>query len=353
MPEEMMRAALFHDFGGPEVVILDRVTRPRPGAAEALIEVRAAAFNHLDLWVRRGIGIDTTMPHIGGSDVAGVVAEVGEGGDPQLIGTRVLIDPSLSCGRCRDCVRGEVSLCPEFRILGEHTNGGFAEYVVAPIANLHPVPDHISFRTAAALPVSYQTAWRALIGRARLRPAEEVLVLGASGGTAIAAIQIALLAGATVHAVTSGPENVERVRALGAHHVMDRMEVDFSREVYQRAGRRGVDVVVENVGAATWEGSVRALAPGGRLVTYGATAGAKVEIDLRRLFWRQLELIGTTMASRAEFRAMLRAVWSQRLAPVVDEVLPLEEARAGHERLEQGAVFGKLLVAPDPARAED
>lgn len=349
MPDDTMRAALFHEHGGPEVVRVEEVPRPRPGRGEALVEVRAAALNHLDLWVRRGIGIDTTMPHIGGSDIAGVVAGVGAGVTDALVGARMVVDPSLSCGRCDACVRGEVSLCRDLRILGEHLDGGLAEYVVVPASNLHPIPDHVSFRTAAALPVAYQTAWRALLSRARLRPGEEVLVIGASGGTAAAAVQIALLAGATVHAVTSGRENVERVRSLGAHHVIDRLEVDFSREVYQRTGRRGVDIVVENVGAATWEGSVRALAPGGRLVTYGATAGARVELDLRRLFWRQLELIGTTMASRAEFRAMLRAAWSGRLQPVIADVLPLDSTRDAHERLERGESFGKILVAPDPS----
>jgi NADPH:quinone reductase-like Zn-dependent oxidoreductase len=342
-----MRAAIFHEFGPPSVVRVEEVEDPAPGPGEVLVEVRAAAFNHLDLWVRRGLPIETTMPHIGGSDVAGIVVELGEGVDDLRIGARVVVNPTLFCGRCAACREGNEVFCVRFRVWGEHTDGGFAELAVAPASNVHPIPDGISFETAACLPISYQTAWRALVTRARLREGEDVLVLGASGGTAIAAVQIALHLGARVHAVTSGARNVERVRALGASFVYDRQEVDFSRAAFEATGRRGVQVVVENVGTPTWDGSVRALAPGGRLVTYGATAGHRVELDLRRLFWRQLELIGTTMADRREFEAMLRAAWSGSLRPVIDSILPLDETRAGHERLEAGRQFGKVVVRPD------
>jgi NADPH:quinone reductase-like Zn-dependent oxidoreductase len=332
-----MRAAIFHEHGGPEQLRIEEVPRPTPGPGEVLVEVRAAALNHLDLWVRRGLPIETTMPHIGGSDIAGVVAETGE---------RVVVNPSLSCGRCRYCVAGETSLCPEYRIIGEHTDGGFAEFVAVPAENVHPIPDTLSFEAAAALPVSYQTAWRAVVSRGRVRAGEEVLVLGASGGTAIAAVQVAKLCGARVYAVTSGAENVARLRELGADVVYDRTEVDFSKEVYRDTGKRGVDVVVENVGEATWKGSVRALAKGGRLVTYGATTGPRAEVDLRVLFWKQVEIIGTTMASRAEFAEMLRVVFRGDLHPVIDRVLPLERAREAHERLEEGGQFGKIVLVP-------
>lgn len=341
-----MRAAIFHEHGGPEVVRIERVPRAalRPGTVR--VAVRACGMNHLDLWVRRGLPIEIEMPHIGGSDIAGVVAEVGAGVAGVEPGARVVVNPSLSCGRCRWCARGEEPLCREYRIIGEHLNGGFAESVVVPAGHVYPLPEQVSFETAAALPVSYGTAWRALVSRARLRPGEDVLVLGASGGTAVAAIQVARLCGARVFAVTSGAANVERVRALGADVVYDRLEVDFSREIFRDTGREGVDVVVENVGEATWKGSLRALAPGGRLVTYGATTGPHAALDLRVLFWKQLEIIGTTMSSRAEFEAMLRAVFHGALQPVVDEVLPLEEAAAAHRRLEAGDVFGKLVLRP-------
>jgi NADPH:quinone reductase-like Zn-dependent oxidoreductase len=341
-----MRAAIFHETGGPEVVRIEEVPTPRPGPGEVLVQVKAAAMNHLDLWIRRGLPIDTTMPHIGGSDVAGVISEVGEGVDAGRVGQRVVVNPSLWDGTCEWCRRGEESMCPRFRIMGEHTNGGFAEYLAAAADHVYPLPDGYAFEDAAALPISYMTAWRALHSRARLRPGEDVLVLGASGGTAIAAVQIALGIGARVFAVTSGADNVERLRGLGAAFVYDRAQQDWPAALNADTGRRGVDVVVENVGAATWKGSLRALAQGGRLVTYGATAGPKVEIDIRALFWRQVSLLGTTMASKAEFEAMLQAAFSGALRPVIDTVMPLDHARQAHERLEAGGQFGKIVLVP-------
>jgi NADPH:quinone reductase-like Zn-dependent oxidoreductase len=340
-----MRAGIFHDNGGPEVLRIEEVQRPTPGAGEVLVRVAACGLNHLDLWIRRGLPIETTMPHIGGSDIAGTVAEPGDGVEGFSGGERVVVNPSLWCGRCRECVRGEQSMCETYRIVGEHTDGGFAEYVAVPAHNCHPLPDGFSFEEAAALPISYQTAWRALVTRAAVRAGEDVLVLGASGGTAIAAIQIAKVAGARVFAVTSGREKVARVQALGADFVYDRTEVDFSRAVYQETGRRGVDIVVENVGEATWKGSLRALARGGRLVTYGATTGHRGETDLRLLFWKQLQLIGSTMANVAEFRAMLDAAFRRDFVPVIDSVMTLRSLADAHARLEAGGQFGKVIVS--------
>jgi NADPH:quinone reductase-like Zn-dependent oxidoreductase len=303
-------------------------------------------MNHLDLWVRRGLPIETTMPHIGGSDIAGTVAEVGFGVAGWQKGDPVVVNPILFCGVCEFCMRGQESLCLRFRILGEHTDGGFAEAVAVPASALHRLPDGFPFERAAALPVSYQTAWRALVHQAAVRPGEDVLILGASGGTAIAALQVARLMGARIFAVTAGEENVERVRALGADVVYDREQVDFSKEIRRDTDRRGVDVVVENVGEATWAASLRALAPAGRLVTYGATSGPRGDTDLRVVFWRQLRIIGSTMASRAEFSEMLRVALRGRLEPVVDRVMPLAEARAAHERLGAGEQFGKIVLVP-------
>lgn len=341
-----MRAAIFHENGGPEVVRIEQVARPAPGPGQLLVQVRAAALNHLDLWVRRGIPIETTMPHIGGSDIAGVVVEAGEGVAAERVGERVVVNPGLWCGHCRECARGEESMCERYRIVGEHTDGGFTEFVAVHEDRAYPIPDDFSFEEAAALPVSYMTAWRALVSRARLRPGEDVLVIGASGGTALAAVQIARVMGARVFAVTQGAANVQRVRELGADVVYDRATTDWSRAVHADTGKRGVDVVVENVGAATWSGSLRALARGGRLVTYGATAGPKVELDLRSVFWKQIEVIGTTMASRSEFEDMLRVVFAGRIRPVIDSVMPLDEAREAHRRLEDGGQFGKIVLVP-------
>jgi len=342
-----MRAAIFHEFGGPDVVRVEEVPRPEPGPGEVLIEVKASAMNHLDLWVRRGLPIQTTMPHIGGSDVAGVVSALGAGareaGVP--VGARVVVDPSIACGRCEWCRRGEEPLCAEYRILGEHTQGGFAEYVVAPARNLYVIPDDYPFERAAAAPLAYLTAWRALVTRGRLAAGESVLVTGASGGVATAAIQIAKLAGARVFALTSSA-HVRRVSELGADVVYDRTRQDYGRELWQATGKRGVDVVIDSVGSATWTASVRALAKGGRLVVYGATTGAEATTDLRLVFWKQLEIIGSTMANRREFRDAMDQVFSGRLQPVVDVVWPLERAADAHARLEAGDAFGKVVLTP-------
>lgn len=341
-----MRAARFHEHGGPEVVRIDEIPSPVPRRGEVRITVRAAAMNHLDLWVRRGLPIDTTMPHIGGSDIAGVVSEIGAEVHGWQIGERVLVNPILFCGQCELCIRGEESLCPRLRILGEHTDGGFADEVVVPAYALHRLPDDFPFERAAALPVSYQTAWRALVHQAALRAGEDVLILGASGGTALAALQVAKLTGARVFAVTSGEANIARLLELGADVTYDRNRVDFAREVRRDTARRGVDVVVESVGEATWESSLRCLSPGGRLVTYGATSGWRGETDLRLLFWRQLRLIGSTMASRAQFAEMLRVALRGDLTPIIDRTFPLQDAAAAHEHLEAGRQFGKVLLIP-------
>lgn len=340
-----MKAAVFDECGGPEVVHMAQVERPLPGPGEALVQVKAAAMNHLDLWVRGGLPVQAPMPHIGGGDVAGVVAELGPGVAGVAVGDRVVVNPSLSCGHCEWCRRGEDPLCLDFKILGEHTQGGFAEFVVVPAANLFPIPDTLDFAHAAAVPLAFSTAWRGLVHRGRLRAGEDVLVTGGSGGVSTAAIQIARLAGARVFAVTTG-ENVERVRALGANIVYDREQVDYSREVWKDTGKRGVDLILDSVGETTWKQNVRALARGGRLVVYGATTGPDATTDLRLLFWKQAEILGTTMAARAEFEAVMRLVVRGELHPVVDVTMPLDQAAAAHERLEAGRHFGKIVLLP-------
>ncbi len=340
-----MRAAIFHEHGGPDVIRIEDVARPSPGPGEVLLEVRAAALNHLDLWLRRGLPIQTTMPHIGGSDVTGTVRELGSAVTGIEPGTLVVVDPSLPCEQCEWCARGEQSVCIDYRILGEHTQGGFADFAVAPAANLYRVPEGYDPVRAAAAPLAYLTAWRALKTRARLQPGETVLVTGASGGVASAAIQIARFLRARVFALTTA-ENLERVRALGADLVYDREQGDYGKQLWRDTGKRGVDVLLDSVGSATWQTNLRCLARLGRLVVYGATTGHLAETDLRQVFWKQLEIIGTTMATRSEFREVMDLVFGGQLQPVVDCVLPLTEARAAHERLEQGAQFGKIVLVP-------
>lgn len=236
-------------------------------------------------------------------------------------------------------------MCAEFGVIGEHTNGGFAEYVVVPATNVMPVPRGFDWTIAAAAPLAYLTAWRGLITRGRLRPGERVLITGASGGVATAAVQIARLAGATVYAVTSA-EHVDRVAELGAHVVYDRDAVDYSKEVWTDTGRRGVDLVFDSVGAAMWRQNIRSLVRGGRLVTYGATTGPIAETDLRYIFWKQLEVIGSTMSTPHEFMTVMGLVFDGKLQPVVDVVWPLERTGEGHARMERGESFGKIVLTP-------
>lgn len=340
-----MKAALFHEHGGPDVLRIEDVPEPVPAPGEVRLRVRAAALNHLDLFVRRGLPHELVMPHIGGSDVAGIIDEIGEGVTGWHIGERVVVDPSLSCGHCAACQRGEDVLCETYRILGEHVAGAFAEYVVVPAANLFRVPADFDDAHAAAAPLTFLTAWRGLVTRGRLRSGESLLVTGASGGAAIAAIRIARYLGARILAITSTPF-VDRVRALGVDSVFDRNDPDHRRSLFDATGRRGVDVVFDSVGQATHPDNVRALARAGRLVIYGATSGPHAEIDLRYIFWKQMDVLGTTMANRSEFEAVMKLVFRRDLVPVVDGVLPLEQIRAAHERLERGEAFGKIVLVP-------
>lgn len=341
-----MRAALFAEHGGPEVLHVEQVETPEPGPGEVRVQVHAASLNHLDLWVRRGLPIEITMPHIGGSDLAGVVDAVGPGAEHVPLGTRVVADPSLDYDWYDGEPQGEGIPGRELRLIGEHTQGGFAEYCVVPAANLLGIPEHVPFETAAAAALTFVTAWHGLMVRGGLRPGERVLITGASGGVSTAAIQIARLAGARVFAVTSGSENVERAHALGADVVYDRLEVDYGKQLHVDTGKRGVHLVLDSVGEAAWTNNVRALGVQGRLVTYGATTGPKAEADIRLMFWKQLTLMGSTMGTPEDFRRVMGLVFEGELEPVIHEVMPLDQIRRAHEMLEAGHVFGKLVLVP-------
>jgi NADPH:quinone reductase-like Zn-dependent oxidoreductase len=342
----MMRAAVFDGFGGPEVVEVRKVPVPEPGPGEVRIRVEAAAMNHLDLWVRRGLPIETPMPHIGGSDIAGVVDAVGPGADDVPVGTRVVVDPSLCYDWYDGQDRGESFDELPFRIIGEHTQGGFAEYTVVPAENLLEIPGDFPSAQAAAAGLCFVTAWRALITRGRLRAGERVLITGASGGVGTAAVQVAARAGAKIFAVTGGEENVKRTQALGAHIVYDRFEVDFSREVWRDTYKQGVHVAFDTVGEDIWPRCLRSLARGGRLITSGATTGSRGVTELRLVFWKQLEILGSTMGTPTEFREVMRLVFEGVFGPVVQEVMPLEDVRRAHQILEEGNIFGKLVLEP-------
>jgi NADPH:quinone reductase-like Zn-dependent oxidoreductase len=341
-----MRAAVFSEFGAPDVIQVTDVDIPEPGPGEVRLAVEAAAMNHLDLWVRRGLPIEITMPHIGGSDVAGTVDALGPGVEGIPRGTRVVVDPSLDYDWYDGVASGPELPGKEFRIIGEHTQGGFAEYCVVPAANLLQVPQETSLRDAAAASLVSVTAWRALMVRGGLRAGERVLITGASGGVSTVAVQMARRAGATVFAVTSGEENVERVRELGAHVVYDRTREEWGKQVWLDSGKEGVDLVVDSVGEAVWSQCLKALAVGGRLVTFGATTGAKGETEIRLVFWKQLSILGSTMGTPEDYRRAMDQVFQGAVKPVIHQVFPLEEARRAHEVLESGEVFGKVVVEP-------
>lgn len=339
-----MRAIRFHEHGGPEVLRYDDAPDPAPATGRAIVRVRACALNHLDLWQRRGIPrVRIPLPHISGSDVAGEVVDDGGGGIGP--GVPVLLHPGLACGECRHCRENRDSLCPSYDVLGLMSDGGYAEFVSVPAQNLIPLPPDADFVEAAAFPLTFLTAWHMLVTLARIRAGDDVLVLAGGSGVGQAAIQIARLHGARVFA-TSGPSKLERTRALGAEAVFDHYATDFGRECRALTSGRGVDIVVEHVGEATWDRSVRALANGGRLVTCGATTGGGASVDLRHLFARQLSLIGSYMGARAELLAAVPHFFSGRLKPVIDKVLPLSEASHAQRRLEQKEQFGKIVLVP-------
>ncbi|MCY3547965.1 MAG: zinc-binding dehydrogenase [Gemmatimonadetes bacterium] len=340
-----MLAALFHENGGPEVVTVEDVAIPKPQPGDVRIRVEASSMNHLDLWMRRGLPIEIPMPHIGGADIAGVVEKTGPGTIRSLLGKRVVVDPSLHY----DWYRLASSLgnrAEPFQIIGEHTQGGFAEYAVVPAMNVVEIPDHVSSATAAAAALVGVTAWHGLTSRGRVRGHERVLITGASGGVSSMAVQFAKHLGAEVFAVTSSEERARQVLALGADHVFDRTTTDWSREVFKATGKRGIDVCLDSVGEAIWPQLVRSLAVGGRLVSFGATTGPGGKIDIRLLFWRQLSILGSTMGTPEEFRKTMELVFSGVATPPIHAVLPLSEARRAHELLEAGDVFGKLVLDP-------
>lgn len=342
-----MKAARIEAHGGLEKIVIGDMPDPVAGNGEVVVEVRAAALNHLDLWVLKGLpGLELEMPHVGGSDIAGVVSSVGPGVDGWEPGDRVVVNPGVSCMECEMCAAGEHPVCRQYGIIGEHSRGGFAEYVAVPARNLYSIPENLAFPVAAAAPLVYQTAWRALMTRARLQPGETVLVTGASGGVATAGIQIAKHAGATVHAVTSGSENVRRTRELGADVAIDRLEEEFSKRVWVETGKRGVDVILDSVGTAMWDDCLRSLAPLGRMVVYGGTTGAKGTVVIPQMFWKQYAVMGSTMAGNADFERAMGLVANGELEPVVHDVLPLERARDAYQLLADGGVFGKLVLTP-------
>lgn len=341
-----MKAVVFERHGGPEVLEYRDVPDPGIQPDEVLIEVKACGINHLDLWVRQGLRLEMPMPHILGNDIVGLAAQVGSVVRHVKSGDRVLVLPTLSCGACLACLSGDDNLCRDYDVIGRGRNGGYAGKVAVPGANCLPYPENLSWEEAAAVPLVFLTAWHMLIGRANLRPGEDVLVIGAGSGVGSAAIQIARLIGARVIATAGGEAKLERARALGAHEVIDHRTQDIGTETRRLTGKKGVEVVFEHVGGPVIEQAIAALARNGRLVTCGATAGNKVTLDVNLLFGRHLSIMGSWMGRRAELVEALKFVRDGRLKPVVDSVMPLKDARRAHERIEAREHFGKIVLVP-------
>jgi NADPH:quinone reductase-like Zn-dependent oxidoreductase len=337
-----MKAAIIRAHGGLDAIRIEQVPDPTPGPDDALIEVRACALNHMDLWARKGIpGFKFPLPLIPGCDISGVVVKA-KGFEP---GAEVVLQPGLCCGTCPQCNEGNDHLCPKYGILGETRDGGCAERICVPLANLVPKPPNLSFEEAAAYPLTMLTAWHMLVARANVQADDKVLVHAAGSGVGSAAVQIAKLFGATVFATAGSRKKCDLAVELGAEIAVNyRDNPDWSKYIYQLTNKVGMDIVIEHVGKATFEGSLRCLRPGGRLVTCGATTGGQVDLNINRLFFKNLSVLGSTMGTMSELHDITRHVTSGDLKPVVDRVFELNDIREAHRVLEAREAFGKIVV---------
>lgn len=342
-----MKAIIFREHGGPEVLQAAEVSDPQINANEVLIEVRACALNHLDVWVRNGLpGIKVPLPHIPGNDIAGVVREVGELVAWVKPGDEVMVQPGVACGHCAECLDGRDNMCEQYDIIGYRRDGGYAELVAVPGVNVIRKPQNLSWEEAAALPLVTLTAWHMLVARARVQPGEDVLIHAAGSGVGSIGIQIAKLHGARVITTAGSDDKLAKARELGADETINYTRVDWPKEVKRLTNGRGVDVVFEHTGATTWPGSITSLKKGGRLVTCGATSGFDARTDLRHVFYRHLTILGSMMGSKADLLEAMKFIEQGRIRAVVDRVLPLAEARTAHELMEDRAQFGKLVLIP-------
>jgi NADPH:quinone reductase-like Zn-dependent oxidoreductase len=339
-----MKAVRFHSHGGVDVLRYEDAPDPELAPGEVLVRVRACALNHLDLWERRGLPhVPIPLPHISGSDIAGEV--VAAAASQVALGRRVMLQAGVSCGRCAACLSGRDNECPQYEVLGYRNHqGGYAEFVKVPVQNLVALPDEIDFVRAAAFPLTFVTAWHMLVTKARVSSGEDVLVLAAGSGVGQAAIQIARIHGARVIATAGSEEKLDRARAIGASEVIHHHKQDIAEEIKRLTNKRGVDVVIEHVGEATWARSVRSLARGGRLVTCGATTGAKGGLDLAALFSKQLSVLGSYMGRKSELLQAARYFFSGQLNPVIDRTFPLAEAARAQQRMEESGQFGKIVL---------
>ena len=344
---DTIRAIALREHGGPEVLELVELPPPTPGPGEVVVDIHACALNRLDIWVRGGLpNLRLDYPHILGSDIAGVVRSTGEGVDPALVGREVVLNPGLSCGRCRHCLSGWDNLCAEYRILGENTRGGYAEQIAVPITNLVDKPARLSMVEAAAFPLTFLTAWQMLVTRGHVAMGETVLIHAAGSGVGSAGLQIAKRHGARVIALASTDAKLGKARELGADDCIRSSDPDWPKQVraLPGVGRQGVDLVFEHVGKSTWKHSIKLCRKGGRIVTCGASSGWDAETDLRHVFFRQIQILGSTMGSKASLFRIAELIDAGAMHPVVDRVFPLAEAADAHRYLDRREQFGKVVL---------
>jgi NADPH:quinone reductase-like Zn-dependent oxidoreductase len=343
-----MHAVTFHEFGGAEKLVYEEVPRPTPADREVLVQVKACSINHLDIWVRNGIpAYKVSLPHIPGSDIAGIVEETGRRVEGIHAGDRVLVYPILFCQRCEYCLAGQENLCTSVRVVGVATEGGYAQYARVPQENIFPMPESVSFEEGAAFVLVHLTAWHMLITLAQLKPGQDLLVLAAGSGVGSAAVQTAKLVGARVITTVGSHEKIQKARAIGADEVINHREEDWVQRTRDLTHGRGVDVVFEHIGPETWSKSITCLAKNGTLVTCGATTGPEARMDLRYLFSRQLRLIGSYIGTRRELVTLLKLLGGGKLKPSIHNILSLKEARKAHEIIEARKQFGKLVLIPE------
>jgi len=343
-----MKAGYIENHGSVENIKIGDVSTPKIGNLDVLIKTEFAALNHLDLFVVQGWpGLNLTMPHILGSDGSGTIKEIGSDVITGLnIGDRVLINPGIGCGQCSHCLSGRQNFCSKFSILGENRNGTYAEYVKVPSSNILKIPESYQFDKAAAAPLTFLTAWRMLVTQAQIKSGEYVLIQGASGGVATATIQIANYFNATTIVTTSSEEKVAKAKEIGADHVINyKKNPKYAKEVFKELTKKnGVDLVVDSVGTATFNTSLKMLRPGGRLVTCGATTGPKTDLNISAIFWKQLKIFGSTMSNNQEFQDVMKLVLNGKFSPVIDKVFKLEELQDAERYLEAANHFGKVLI---------
>lgn len=342
-----MKCVRIHEHGGIDKLVQEEISVPMIGPTDVLVQVMATSINHLDIWVRQGLpGVRFPLPLIPGVDAAGVAAEVGSSVRHVTAGDRVVVAQGISCGHCKHCLDGNDYLCKEYRLIGEHRDGADAEFIAVPARNIERLPQSVSFEAAAASALVFLTAWQMLVEKARVKQTEDVLIVGASSGVASAGIQIAKMLGARVLATTSSEQKAARAREIGADEVINYRADSVIERVRTLTSKKGVDVVFDHVGASIWEENIKMLAKGGRLVTCGATSGYEARTDLRYIFYKQLQILGSTMGRKGDLMTIMNLIGQGKLKPVIDRVLPLTEVRQAHQIVEDGRHFGKIVLVP-------